>query len=51
MRANKQPKLIEMPAVDASSTEIRRRAAAGEPLDEMEPPSVAAYITAHHLYR
>ena len=44
--ANKQPRLIEMPAVDASSTEIRRRAAAGEPLDDLVPQSVAAYIAA-----
>ena len=49
--ANKQPKLIEMPADDASSTEIRRRAAAGEPVDDLVPESVAAYISAHRLYR
>ncbi len=48
---NKQPRLIEMPAVDASSTEIRRRAAADEPLDGLVPPSVAAYIAAHDVYR
>jgi nicotinate-nucleotide adenylyltransferase len=49
--ANKQPRLIEILAVDVSSTEIRRRAPAGEPLDAMVPPGVAAYIAAHQLYR
>ena len=37
--------------VPDSSTEIRRRAAAGEPLDGLVPPAVAAYIAAHGLYR
>lgn len=37
------------PEVDA--TEIRRRAAAGEPLDGLVPPAVAGYIQAHGLYR
>jgi len=49
--ANKQPRLIEMPPVAASSTEIRRRAATGEPLDDLVPPAIAAYITFHKLYR
>lgn len=49
--ANKQPRLIEMPPVATSSTEIRRRAAVGEPLDDMVPASVAAYINAHDFYR
>lgn len=49
--ANKQPHLIEMPAVDASSTEIRRRAAAGEPLGDLVPAAVATYIERHQLYR
>lgn len=48
---NKQPRLIEMPAVDASSTEIRGRAAAGEPFENLLPASVAAFIAAHGLYR
>jgi nicotinate-nucleotide adenylyltransferase len=48
---NKRPKLIEMPAVDASSTEIRRRAAAGESIAEFVPAPVAADIAAHSLYR
>jgi nicotinate-nucleotide adenylyltransferase len=48
---NKRPKLIEMPAVDASSTEIRRRAAAGASIAEFVPAPIAAYIAAHGLYR
>lgn len=48
---NKQPKRIKMPAIDVSSSEIRRRAAAGEPLDGLVPPAVANYITSHLLYR
>ncbi|MGD9635032.1 MAG: nicotinate-nucleotide adenylyltransferase [Pirellulales bacterium] len=49
--ANKQPRLIEMPAVDASSTEIRRRAAAGESVAGLVPPTVAEFIAAERLYR
>jgi nicotinate-nucleotide adenylyltransferase len=39
---------IEHPA---SSTEIRRRVAEGEPLDGLVPSSVADYIREHELYR
>jgi nicotinate-nucleotide adenylyltransferase len=46
-----RPRLIEMPAVDVSSTEIRRRAAAGEPIDELVPPTVASYINGRGVYR
>jgi nicotinate-nucleotide adenylyltransferase len=44
------PKLIEMPAVAASSTEIRRRAAAGESLDDLVPAAVARFIENNRLY-
>ena len=40
---------IAMPAI--SSTEIRRRIAAGEPADALVPHSVLAYIAEHGLYR
>jgi nicotinate-nucleotide adenylyltransferase len=46
----RQPKLIEMPAVDISSTEIRRRVAAGKPIDALVPAVVATYIRQHGLY-
>ena len=45
------PQPIDMPAVDASSTEIRRRAAAGEPIDELVSASVAQYIAQNGVYR
>lgn len=40
---------IVMPNI--SSTEIRRRLAAGEPADALVPRDVLAYIAAHGLYR
>jgi nicotinate-nucleotide adenylyltransferase len=46
-----QPQLIEMPSIDVSSTGIRSRAAAGEPIDDVVPVSVAEYISRHALYR
>jgi nicotinate-nucleotide adenylyltransferase len=46
-----QPRLIEMPLVDVSSTEIRRRVVAGEPIDGLVPPAVAKYIAEHGVYR
>jgi len=42
--------LVSTITPDVSSTEIRRRAASGEPLDGLVPPAVATYIAAHHLY-
>lgn len=36
--------------LDISSTEIRRFAAAGEPIDPFVPPAVAAYITQQRIY-
>jgi nicotinate-nucleotide adenylyltransferase len=46
-----QPQLIEMPAMEDSSTEIRRRIAAGEPIDGFVPGAVDAYIAEHDLYK
>jgi nicotinate-nucleotide adenylyltransferase len=42
---------IEMPVVDVSSTEIRRRVADGEPIDGLVTPSVARAIAELGLYR
>ena len=41
---------VELPPMPVSSTEIRRRAAAGEPISQLVPASVARYIDQHHLY-
>ena len=41
----------EMPAVDISASEIRRRAAAGRSLRGLTPPAVVEYIEARRLYR
>lgn len=43
--------LLQMKPVDVSSTEVRRRVAAGEPLDGLVPGPVADYIAQHGLYR
>jgi nicotinate-nucleotide adenylyltransferase len=47
---NTQPQSIEMPAMDVSSSEIRRRIAAGQPIDKFVPDAVAEFIARHRLY-
>jgi nicotinate-nucleotide adenylyltransferase len=42
---------LEMPAIEVSSSMVRRRVADGEPIDELVGPAVAAYIAEHRLYR
>ena len=42
--------VIEVPAVDISATEVRRRVREGEPINELVPAAVAAYIASHGLY-
>jgi len=42
---------IALPMMDVSSTEIRRRIAAGQGIDDLVPAAVARYIDQHHLYR
>jgi nicotinate-nucleotide adenylyltransferase len=46
-----RPISVVMPAVDVSSSEIRRRIVNGEPVAAMVPASVAVYIQAQRLYR
>lgn len=46
-----QPQLVEMPAIDISSTDIRRRVLGGETIDELVPPAVANFIAEQRLYR
>ncbi len=41
---------IEMPALDISSSEIRRRLAAGESIADLVPLAVVDYIQRHALY-
>jgi nicotinate-nucleotide adenylyltransferase len=40
-----------MPRIGISSTMIRRRVRAGEPIEYLTPEPVAAYIDRHQLYR
>jgi nicotinate-nucleotide adenylyltransferase len=47
----KQPQPIEMPAMDVSSSEIRRLVAASESIDGLVPDAVAEFINRHALYR
>ena len=45
-----QPQLIDLPAMNVSSSEIRRRIDTGEPIDNLVPGAVADFITQHRLY-
>ena len=42
--------LVEARTRDVSSSAIRARLAAGQPIDDLVPPAVARHIVAHHLY-
>jgi nicotinate-nucleotide adenylyltransferase len=44
-------KVVDLPAMPVSSTDIRGRLAAGQGIDDLVPPAVARYIDQHHLYR
>lgn len=41
---------VDMPATAVSSSEVRRRIAAGDPWETLTAPAVAEYIIAHRLY-
>jgi len=45
------PQAIPLPMMDVSSTDIRRRIAAGQGIDDLVPTAVARYIDQHRLYR
>jgi nicotinate-nucleotide adenylyltransferase len=43
--------VLDSPLMDISSTDMRRRVAAGESIDQLTPRSVVDYIEAQQLYR
>jgi nicotinate-nucleotide adenylyltransferase len=46
-----EPLFLDMPRVDVSSSEVRRRVREGRPVRYLVPDAVAAYIEARGLYR
>ncbi len=44
-------RMVPMPMLDISSTEIRRRVTDGASISDLVPPDVARYIESHGLYR
>jgi nicotinate-nucleotide adenylyltransferase len=42
---------LEIPQIDVSATEIRRRVAEGKPIGDLVTPPVEQYVKAHGLYR
>ncbi len=44
-------RLLGLPAMPHSATEVRRRVAAGLPIGHLVPAAVAGYIAEHHLYQ
>lgn len=48
--ANVARQAVRLPMMNVSSTEVRRRVAAGESIADLVPEAVAGYIEAHRLY-
>jgi nicotinate-nucleotide adenylyltransferase len=44
-------RFLEMPTIDVSSSQVRHRAARGEPLAGLVEPAVAAYVAERRLYQ
>jgi nicotinate-nucleotide adenylyltransferase len=44
-------RVVPLPMLDVSATEIRARVARGLPIDGLVPPSVASYIDLNRLYK
>jgi nicotinate-nucleotide adenylyltransferase len=49
-KASSIAQVIEVPAVDISATEVRRRVSRGQPIRYWVPDPVAEYIARHRLY-
>jgi nicotinate-nucleotide adenylyltransferase len=43
-------RMLPVPGIDVSATDIRARVATGRPIDYLVPPEVARYIREHGLY-
>lgn len=43
--------VVQVPQLDISATDIRRRVREGLPIDHLVPPAVARYIAEHGLYQ
>jgi nicotinate-nucleotide adenylyltransferase len=50
LAGNRAIRYLDMPIIQVSSSAIRRRAAAGQPIRYLVPDKVAAYIEANGLY-
>ncbi len=48
--AGPRVEFLDMAPIDVSSSAVRERVAAGEPIDALVPEAVAAYIADHGLY-
>jgi len=44
-------RVVPLPMLEISSTDIRQRVARGQPVDDLVPPQVARYIAREGLYR
>ncbi len=51
VRAQWAPRLVDVPAMEISSTDIRERVTRGKPITGMVHPAVEAYIREQGLYR
>jgi nicotinate-nucleotide adenylyltransferase len=44
-------RVVPLPMLDISATQVRQRVAAGQDISTLVPPEVARYIDSHRLYR
>jgi nicotinate-nucleotide adenylyltransferase len=51
LRGGERAEFFQMPRIGVSSTMIRRRVRAGEPIRYLVPDAVVGYIEGHQLYR